>query len=186
MAQLVVTMNVSLDGYVDHDRFAPDPALFARWIEVVRGLSAGIYGRVTYDLMRYWDTEDPGWSPSHRAFAEAWRALPKWVVARADAPLGPGAPRVTGDVAEAVAALKAGLDGEVQVGGPMLAETLAGAGLVDEYRLYLHPLALGHGAPLFRGPRPAMRLLGMERFGEVVRLGYAPLPDPLPHPPAPS
>ena len=52
MARLVCAMNQSLDGYVDHDRFAPEPALFDHWIEHVRSLSGSIYGRRVYELMR--------------------------------------------------------------------------------------------------------------------------------------
>ena len=61
MAKLVFGMNQSLDGYVDHMAFAPDPALFRHWIEQVRGLAGSVYGRRMYEIMRYWDEDRPEW-----------------------------------------------------------------------------------------------------------------------------
>ena len=55
MAKLVFGMNQSLDGYVDHQEFAPSPALFRHWIEHVRDLTGSVYGRRMYEVMRYWD-----------------------------------------------------------------------------------------------------------------------------------
>jgi hypothetical protein len=55
MAKLVYGLNQSLDGYVDHQEFAPRPSLFRHFIEHVRGLSGIVYGRRAYEIMRYWD-----------------------------------------------------------------------------------------------------------------------------------
>ena len=82
MAKLVFGMNLSLDGYVDHDKFAPDPVLFGHWTEQVGGLSGSLYGRRLYEIMRYWDEDDPQWGPDLHVFAQAWRRQPKWVVSR--------------------------------------------------------------------------------------------------------
>jgi len=71
--------------------------------------------------------------------------------------------------------LKAQLDGEIDVAGPNLAGSLTNLGLIDEYRLYLHPIVLGHGQPFFVRPRPPLRLVDSERIGEdVIRLTYVP------------
>jgi hypothetical protein len=61
MAKLVFGMNVSLDGYVDHQEFAPGLALFRHFIEQVRGLTGSVYGRRLYEVMRYWDEDHPEW-----------------------------------------------------------------------------------------------------------------------------
>jgi riboflavin biosynthesis pyrimidine reductase len=64
--------------------------------------------------------------------------------------------------------------GEIYVGGPDLA-SLGDLDLIDEYRIYLHPVVLGDGKPFFMGPRPALRLVTSDRIGEdVVRLTYIP------------
>jgi dihydrofolate reductase len=175
MAKLVFGMNQSLDGYVDHEEFAPDPVLFRHWIEQVRGLAGSVYGRRIYEVMRYWDEDRPEWDAAEREFAAAWRSQPKWVVSRSLESVGPNAALVEGDLEAAIRALKAGLDGEIEVAGPELAQSLTDLGLIDEYRLYLHPVVLGRGKPFFAGPRPPLRLAASDRIGEdVIRLTYVP------------
>ncbi|MDP3658506.1 dihydrofolate reductase family protein [Phenylobacterium sp.] len=175
MAKLVFGMNQSLDGYVDHTAFAPDAAVFRHWIEQVRDLAGSIYGRRMYEIMRYWDEDDPAWDPERREFATAWRKQPKWVVSRTLKSVGPNATLVDGDLEAAVRGLKARLDGEIAVSGPDLARTMTDLGLIDEYRLYMHPVVLGGGAPFFAGARPPLRLAANEVIGDdVIRLTYVP------------
>ena len=175
MAKLVFGMNLSLDGYVDHEKFAPDPALFRHWIEFVRGLAGSLYGRHLYEIMRYWDEEHPEWGAEEREFALAWRSQPKWVVSRSLTAVGPGATLITDDVEATIRGLKDKLTGEIEVGGPELAASLTDLGLVDEYRLYFHPVVLGRGKPFFAGPRPRLRLVASDRIGEeAIRLTYVP------------
>ena len=175
MAKLVFGMNLSLDGYVDHMAFAPGPALFRHWIERVRAVSGSVYGRNMYEIMRYWDEDDPEWDEARRDFAAAWRRQPKWVVSRSLKSVGPNATLVEDDLETVVRGLKARLAGEIAVSGPNLARSLTDLGLIDEYRLYLHPVVLGRGTPFFAGPRPPLRLVASDRVGEeVIRLTYVP------------
>ena len=175
MAKLVFGMNLSLDGYVDHDKFQTGPVLFRHWIERVRSAAASVYGRRMYEIMRYWDEDHPEWSDDLRAFADAWRAQPKWVVSRTLTSVGPNATLVPENMEAAVRDLKARLAGEIAVSGPRLAGSLTDLGLIDEYRLYYHPVVLGHGTPFFAGPRPPLRLIASDRVGEdVIRLAYVP------------
>jgi len=175
MAKLVFGMNLSLDGYVDHEEFAPDPALFRHWIEQVRSLTGSVYGRRMYEVMRYWDEDRPEWDAQERAFAQAWRRQPKWVVSRSLKAVGPNATLAGADVGAAIRGLKARLGGEIDVSGPELAQGLTDLGLVDEYRLYFHPVVLGRCKPFFAGPRPRLRLVASDRIGEAaIRLTYVP------------
>ena len=175
MAKLVFGMNQSLDGYVDHTKFAPDPVLFRHFITEAEGQAGSIYGRRIYEIMRYWDDDQPEWSADERAFAAAWRRQPKWVASRSRPSVGPNATLLAGDLEAAVRELKAGRDGEIEVAGPDLANSLTQLGLIDEYRIYLHPVVLGRGAPYFAGPRPPLRLVAHDRIGpEVIRLTYVP------------
>lgn len=175
MAKLVFGMNQSLDGYVDHEEFAPNTELFRHWIEHVRDLAGSVYGRRTYEVMRYWDEDHPEWTPALRDFAAAWRCQPKWVVSRSLQSVGSNATLVTADIAALITDLKARLVGEIAVAGPDLARNLTDLGLVDEYRLYLHPVVLGRGKPFFAGSRPPLRLVASELIGEdVIRLTYVP------------
>ena len=176
MAKLVYGLNQSLDGYVDHMKIGPpDPALSRHFLELVRGLAGVVYGRRMYEIMRYWDDDLPDWDAGDRDFAAAWRSLRKWVVSRSLKAVGPNATLVENDFEAVIRGLKAQLDGEVDVGGPDLAGSLTNLGLIDEYRLYLHPIVLGGGKPFFVGPRPPLRLVASDRIGDdVIRLTYVP------------
>jgi dihydrofolate reductase len=175
MAKLVFGMNQSLDGYVDHMAFAPNPTLFRHFIEQAQTQAGSIYGRKIYEVMRYWDDDRPEWNAEEHAFAAAWRNQPKWVVSRSLQSVGPNATLVQGDVERAIRELKAERDGEIEVAGPALAHSLTELGLIDEYRIYLHPVVLGHGKPYFAGPRPPLRLMAHDRIGQdVIRLAYVP------------
>ena len=175
MARLIFGMNQSLDGYVDHDAFAPGPGLFRHFVEEARRQAGSVYGRKVYELMRYWDDDHPEWDADHQAFAEAWRRQPKWVVSRTLESVGPNATLIRGGLEGAVRELKAGREGEIEVAGPELAHGLSGLGLVDEYRICLHPVVLGQGKPYFAGARPPLKLVATDRIdGDVIRLTYVP------------
>jgi dihydrofolate reductase len=175
MAKLVFAMNQSLDGYVDHQEFAPDPALFRHFVEQTRDLTGSVYGRRMYEVMRYWDEDHADWDAAERDFATAWRSQPKWVVSRSLQSVGPNATLIEDDVEAVIRGLKTELAGEIEIGGPDLARSLTDLGLIDEYRLYLHPLVLGRGKPFFSGPRSPLRLVASDRIGgDAIRLTYVP------------
>lgn len=175
MAKLVFALNQSLDGYVDHTAFAPGPSLFRHFIEQVRGLTGSVYGRRMYEVMRYWDDDLPEWGAEERDFALAWRKQPKWVVSRSLKSVGPNATLIEGDLEAAIRDLKARHVGEIDIAGPELARSLTDLGLIDEYRIYLHPVVLGSGKPFFAGPRPPLRLVASDQVDEdVIRLTYVP------------
>ena len=176
MAKLVYGLNQSLDGYVDHQQMGPpDPALFRHFIEQVRGLTGIVYGRRMYEVMRYWDEDRTDWDAEEHDFSVAWRSQPKWVVSRSLKSVGPNATLVGSDLEAVIRGLKAQLAGEIDVAGPDLAGSLTALGLIDEYRLYLHPIVLGRGKPYFAGPRPPLRLVSSDLVGkDVIRLTYVP------------
>ena len=173
MAKLVFGLNQSLDGYVDHQAFAPGPTLFRHFTAWVRDLTGSVYGRRMYEVMRYWDEDRPEWAPEERDFAAAWRRQPKWVVSRSLKSVGPNATLVEDNIKAAIRGLKAQLVGEIAVAGPELAQSLTE--LIDEYRLYFRPVVLGRGKPFFAGPRPPLRLVASDLIGEdAIRLTYVP------------
>lgn len=175
MAKLVFGMNQSLDGYVDHMAFGPGPLLFRHFIDQAREQAGSLYGRTLYEIMRYWDEDRPEWGEPERDFAAAWRRQPKWVVSRSLRSVGPNATLVGDDLEGAVRELKQQVEGEIEVGGPHLARSLTDLGLIDAYRIYLHPVILGHGTPYFAGPRPRLRFAASEMIDEdVIRLTYVP------------
>lgn len=175
MAKLVYGLNQSLDGYVDHDKFMPEVALFRHFIEEVRGTTGMIYGRRMYEVMRYWDEDQPDWEAHEHEYAAAWRSKPKWVVSRSLTSVGQNATLVANDLETVVRRLKAELPGEMEVAGTELAQSLTNLGLIDAYQIYLHPVVLGSGKPFFAGPQPPLRLAASDRIvPNVIRLTYVP------------
>lgn len=181
MTRLVFGMNMSLDGFVEpHEPFAPDPVLFTWFIEQTRRAAGSLYGRGLYEVMRYWDgdawQQDTTGRSGLQDFAEAWRAMPKWVASRTLRSVGPNATLLGDDLEAEVRRLKAEHDGDIEVGGPRLAASLAGLGLIDAWHVFLHPVVLGSGTPYFAAPPPRLRLSGTERIGEnIVKLTYVPV-----------
>ena len=176
MAKLVFGMNQSLDGYVDHMKLGPpSPALFRYFIELVRGQTGFIYGGRMYEIMRYWDEDLSDWDAGERDFAVVWQSKPKWVVSRSLKSVGPNATLVADDVEAVIRRLKAELAGEMDVAGPDLVHSLTASGLIDEYRIYLHPVVLGSGTSFFAGPRPRLHLVANDLIADdMVRLTYVP------------
>ena len=175
MAKLVIGLNQSLDGYVDHQEFAPEPSLFRHFIEQVCDLTGSVYGRRMYEVMRYWDEDQADWEAHEHDYAAVWRSHPKWVVSRSLKSVGPNATLVADEIEAVIRSLKSRLVGEIAVSGPDLARSLTDLGLIDEYRLYFHPVVLGRGKPFFSGARPPLRLVASDRIGEdTIRLTYVP------------
>jgi dihydrofolate reductase len=176
MAKLVYGLSQSLDGYVDHMKLGPPaPAAFRHFIGLVRDAAGLIYGRHTYEIMRYWEEDLPDWDAEDREFAGVWRSQRKWVVARSLKSVGPNSTLVAADFEKVICGLKSKLAGEIQVAGPVLAQSLTEAGLIDEYRLYLRPVVLGGGKPFFAGPRPPLHLVASDLIADdLIRLTYVP------------
>ena len=193
MGKLVFGMMQSLDGYVagvsggpGSDGYAaavaagrelppPGVELSRHFNDHVRGLAGFLCGRRMYEVMRYWDEDQPDWDAGDHNFAAMWRERPKWVVSRSLKSVGPSATLVSADVEAFVRRLKADVEGEIDVAGPEVAGSLTDLGLIDEYRLYFRPLVLGGGKPYFARARPPLRLISADPIGdEAVRLTYVP------------
>ena len=175
MAKIVYGLNQSLDGYIDHQHLRPSPGLFRHFTEHMRALNCLVYGRRTYEVMRYWDEDVAGWGAQEHEYAAVWRSKPKWVMSRSLHSVGPNARLVGKDIESVIGGLRTELDGEIDVAGPDLAASLSNRGLVDEYQLYVHPDVLGHGKPFFAGRPPSLRFVASDRItDEVIRLTYVP------------
>ena len=180
MGKLVFGMMQSLDGYVDGVTGAlelppPGVALHQHFTDHVRGLAGSLYGRRMYEIMRYWDEDQPEWGALEQDFAAAWRAQPKWVVSRTLKSVGANATLVGENLEAFVRELKANVAGDFDVAGPALAASLTELGLIDEYRLYFRPFVLGGGKPYFAGARPPLQIVASDRVGEdAVRVTCVP------------
>ena len=183
MGKLIYLFNVSLDGFVetvDHslDWTIVDDELHTWFNEQERTLEASLYGRRLYEVMAaYWPTaeSDPEATEPMREFARIWNATPKIVFSTTLDSVGPGCRLVAGDVGDRLAELRSEFPGDLEVGGPTLASAFIERGLVDEYRIVVHPVVLGAGTPFFPAlkDRVDLRLLETRTFGSgVVYLGY--------------
>jgi dihydrofolate reductase len=181
MAKLIFAMMQSLDGYVAGPEGGPnlpmpDETLHRHFNDHMRGIAGSLYGRRMYEIMRYWDEDEPGQDAVGIDFGTAWRSKPKWVVSRTLKSVGPNATLVDGDLEGFVRKLRAEQGGDIDVAGPELAGSLAQLGLLDEYQLYLCPVVLGSGKPFFSAARPPLRLVSSEQIGEgTVKLTYVPV-----------
>jgi dihydrofolate reductase len=192
MGRLVFGMMQSLDGYIAgrsggpqaggvlssqaaKELPPPGPNLARHFNHYVRDLDGFLNGRRMYEVMRYWDEDQPDWDEGDHDFAQKWRRKPKWVASRSLTSVGPNATLVQGDLLDFAAKLKSESEGEIDVAGAEIANVLSAAGLIDEYRLYFRPYVLGAGKPYFAGPLPPLRLMKLDAVGEdAVRLTYVP------------
>jgi dihydrofolate reductase len=184
MGKLIYLMNVSLDGYIetpDHstDWGTVDDELHTWFNDFTRGLDASLYGRRLYEVMAaYWPTgeSDPSSTETTREFARIWNAMPKVVFSSTLDTVEWNSRLVRGDVGEALTRLRTEFAGDLAVGGPNLASEFIRRGLVDEYRLIVHPVVLGAGTPFFPplDTPIRLRLIDNWKFGSGVEyLGYA-------------
>ena len=135
MGRLVFGMMQSLDGYIDGPAGdlqlgPPGPILSRHFTDYVRSSDGFLYGRRLYEIMRYWDEDQPGWDEMDHDFAQAWRLKPKWVASRSLTSVGPNATLVQGDLIDFAANLKSRREGDIDVAGAELAHVLSAAGLL--------------------------------------------------------
>jgi dihydrofolate reductase len=182
MRKLVYGFLTSLDGYIespereiDWVRVEPEFHRFAN--EQERRFAANLYGRRLYEVMSYWQTaeEDASLPDYEHEYARIWKATPKVVFSRTLESVGENARLVREDAAKEVRRLKAEPGGDLNVGGAELAASLMPLGLIDEYQLYVQPILLGGGTPMFPPlkERVGLRLMESRTFASgVVFLRY--------------
>jgi dihydrofolate reductase len=151
-------LSVSLDGFIEGpnreiDWHMVDEELHSHFNEVLAGMGAFLNGRVTHELMaEFWPTadEDPASSPAMAEYARIWREMPKIVFSKTLDRNDWNTTVLRDVVPEEIEELKAQPGGDLALGGADLAATFMAHDLIDEYRLYVHPIVLGQGKPLFR------------------------------------
>lgn len=184
MRKIILMMSVSLDGFFETaDRdiswHLVDDELLRHLNEQFRTMGAFMFGRVTHDLMaKYWPTadQDPDLSAEMVEFAGIWREMPKFVFSRTLTQANWNTTVIHDVVPEQIAELKAQPGGDIALSGANLASTFMRYGLVDEFRIYVHPVVLGQGRPLFEAPdvRANLKLVKTRPFGNgVVLLHYS-------------
>jgi dihydrofolate reductase len=180
MRKIVWMMSVSLDGYMegpDHDIswHRVDAQLHRHFNEVLAPMAAFLDGRVTYELMaEFWPTadQDPSCAPTIAEFARIWREMPKVVYSRTLTRADWNTTVVREVDPAEIRRLKAQDGADLALGGADLATTFRQHDLIDEYRIYVHPVVLGTGTPMFHPDeqRFDLELTETRSFGNGVVL----------------
>jgi dihydrofolate reductase len=184
MRKIILMMSVSLDGYMEGphreiDWHLVDDELHQHFNDVLKEMGAFLDGRVTYELMAdYWPTadRDPEAPAPVAEFARIWRNMPKVVFSRTLQHAGWHTTIVRDVVVDDILALKAQDGGDLALGGADLAAEFLRHDLIDEFRIYVHPVLVGRGKRLFpeHDALTSLRLIDSRRFGNgVVLLHYA-------------
>ncbi|MEN3953464.1 dihydrofolate reductase family protein [Iodidimonas sp. SYSU 1G8] len=164
MGLLTFTINVTLDGCIDHEQGVVDDETHAFFTDLMNECGAMLWGRITYEMMEsHWpavargDVEAP---PALREWAVKLDAKPKYVVSstRTDFPWA-NSHHIAGDLRTGVQRLKDATPKGVLLGSGKLAAELDRLDLIDEYRFLVHPRIAGHGPTLYKGGLPATRRL---------------------------
>lgn len=184
MRAVTYLMGASLDGYIvgpdgSFEWTEPDDEAFRYFTDELRETGVHLLGRRLYETMLYWeniDQERP-LDDLESEWAALWKALPKVVFSRTLTSVqGTNTRLATRGVADEIAQLRADSDdGEIAIGGATLAAEVAALGLIDEYRIMIHPVLVGGGIPYFprRDHRVDLELLDTRTFGsKLIRLRY--------------
>ncbi|MEU8997627.1 dihydrofolate reductase family protein [Streptomyces caniferus] len=183
MRKIILSMSVSLDGFIERpdrriDWHRVDDELHRYFNEHLTGMGAFLSGRVTHELMaEFWPTADadPANAGPMAEFAGIWRDTPKIVFSRTLERADWNTTIMRDVVPEEIMALKAQPGGDLVLSGADLAAAFMAHDLIDEYRVYVHPVLIGRGKPLFptTDATTALRLAGTRTFGNgVVLLHY--------------
>ncbi|HUS20403.1 MAG TPA: dihydrofolate reductase family protein [Aeromicrobium sp.] len=157
MGKLIYLLNVSLDGYVETASKSlqwalVDEELHGWFNDQTRSIDASLYGRGMYNLMSdYWPhaRSDPDAGPVEKEFGELWLATPKIVFSSTLESVDWNSRLVRGSPADELARVRQEFPGDLAVGGATLASSFIRAGLVEEFRLVVHPVVIGGGTPFF-------------------------------------
>ena len=182
MRAVTFSMSASLDGYIvgpdgGFDWTVPDKKVFRFWIDEIRGVDVHLMGRRLYETMLYWDTVDQAsLDEAELEWAALWKPLPKVVFSTTLSAVEGNARLVSSGLAEEIERLRAEPgDGEIAIGGAMLAAEAAALDLIDEYRVMVYPVLVGGGIPFFpqRERRVDLELVETRTFSSrVVYLRY--------------
>jgi len=156
--KVIYTFSVSLDGYMEGpegeiDWAFPDEELHRHFNELEDEIDIHLYGRKMYEIMAgYWPTADENPSaPAHEMeYARIWKEKPKIVFSTTMGEVGWNSRLVKENIAEEIRKLKAQPGKHMSVGGAGIASAFMELGLIDEFRLYVYPVILGGGKPMFQ------------------------------------
>jgi dihydrofolate reductase len=180
MRKVLYGLNVSLDGFYEDingkiDFTVPDDEVMRHFVELEKEVEVHLYGRKMYETMSYWKSPDQNWNLTELEYAKFWNKKPNVVFSRTLGSVASNDRLVRDNIAEEVNELKKGPGKYMAVSGGDIASTFIHLGLIDEYRVYFRPIALGKGKPMFRSliKNLSLKFIDSKVFGSgVVLLRY--------------
>jgi dihydrofolate reductase len=180
MRKLIAAINMTLDGFCDHTSGVPDEEIHQHYADLLRSADTTLYGRITYQLMEFWQTvlENPTGDKAMDDFAVAIDNIQKVVFSRTLKNVDWKSARLASqDLEKEVLELKQQSGRDILIGSRSLIIQLMKLNLIDEYQLCIHPVVAGAGLPLFENikDRTVLKLIKTKTFGGgAVTLYYEP------------
>jgi dihydrofolate reductase len=180
MRRVIAAINMTVDGFCDHTAGIADEELHNHYSDLLDGAGTILYGRITYQLMQYWQEvlQNPTGKRSMDRFAEVIDRIPKVVFSHTLKDTGWDTARLADrDLKEEVLELRQQEGKDILVGSPGLIVSLTQLRLIDEYQLCIHPVIIGKGLPLFKHitEKIMLKLLKTKIFGSgAIVLYYEP------------
>lgn len=171
---------MTIDGFCDHTVISPDEEIHQHYAELLREADAILFGRITYELMQYWQTivKNPSGEKATDDFAMVIDKIPKIVFSHKLKSTGWDSAKLSDhSLEEMVSELKQQPGSHILVGSRSLIIQLMKLNLIDEYQLCIHPVVAGGGLPLFENinDRTVLKLIKTKTFsGGAVTLYYEP------------
>jgi dihydrofolate reductase len=177
MRKLIAAINVTIDGFCDHTAGIPDEEIHQHYTDLLNSAGVILYGRITYQLMQYWQTvlKNPTGNKAFDDFAVAIDKIPKIVFSHTlENPGWDSATLATKSLEEEVLELKRHPGKDILVGSPGLISSLTQLNLIDEYQLCIHPVIAGSGLVLFKDikDRIILKLLNTKTFAGGAEILY--------------
>jgi dihydrofolate reductase len=180
MRKIIAAINMTIDGFCDHTAGIPDEEIHQHYADLLNNAGAILYGRITYQLMQFWQTliKNPSGEKSMDDFAVAIDKVPKIVFSHTLKNTGWDSARLSDQSLEEEALeLKRQPGKDIFVGSRSLIIQLMKLNLIDEFQLCVHPVVAGSGLPLFENvnDRTVFKLIKTKTFsGGAVTLYYEP------------
>ena len=180
MRKVIAAINMTIDGVCDHTAGIPDEEIHQHYADLLSKADAVLYGRITYQLMQFWQTliKNPSGEKSMDDFAMAIEKIPKIVFSHKLKNTEWDSAKLSDQpIEEEVLALKQQSGKDILVGSRSLIIQLMELNLIDEYQFCVHPVIAGSGLPLFENinNRTIFKLIKTKIFsGGAVMLYYEP------------
>jgi dihydrofolate reductase len=180
MRKIIAAINMTLDGFCDHTAGVPDEEIHQHYADLLDNADVILYGRITYQLMKFWQTllKNPSGEKSMDDFAVAIDRVPKIVFSHTLKNTEWDSAKLSNrTIEEEVLELKQQSGKTILVGSRSLIIQLMKLNLIDEYQFCVHPVVAGNGLPLFENINNSttLQLIKTKTFGGgAVTLYYKP------------